>query len=362
MTSRRQDVMVGLTSILGIAALVAVLLLFGWAPKFIQPGYRMTVDLQDAAGLRGGSRVRYLGIDVGEVEQVVLDPASPRGVVALLKINDGRQVPEGTIAQAEAQLLGGLSALMLVPPKAEANASHSYLATDGSARINGEISSVTAKLTETMTKAVGNMSGQFTALNDQFTRMADAAERLGKEFEALGKEWTTVGTNINQMIEPRNPGDVDAGKAQGNLSSAIARADASMKDMTKIVKDFDALVNDPQMRSDIKLTLSNARRFSEKMNTGADNVNALTDDARKSLDDLAKRYAKVADNLELATTSLRSVMAKVDKGNGTLGKMVNDPAVYDNVNNTVERIGEAMAELKMLVQKWNKEGLPLKLE
>ena len=57
--------------------------------------------------------------------------------------------------------------------------------------------------------------------------------------------------------------------------------------------------------------------------------------------------------------SLQSVAEKADRGDGSIGKVLNDPALYNNLNDALERMKQALKELQLLIQKWKKEGVPV---
>jgi hypothetical protein len=48
---------------------------------------------------------------------------------------------------------------------------------------------------------------------------------------------------------------------------------------------------------------------------------------------------RVLGNLDRAAADLASVADKVDGGKGTLGRLVNDPALYDRSTAVVDRLG-----------------------
>ena len=56
---------------------------------------------------------------------------------------------------------------------------------------------------------------------------------------------------------------------------------------------------------------------------------------------------------------MQKLAAKASDGKGAMGKLLNDPALYDNLNDTAERIGQTADELKLLIEKWKAEGLPV---
>ncbi len=48
-------------------------------------------------------------------------------------------------------------------------------------------------------------------------------------------------------------------------------------------------------------------------------------------------------------------------GNGTIGKLVKDPQLYNNLADAVQRVDQSMTELMLLLEKWKAEGIPLNL-
>ena len=56
--------------------------------------------------------------------------------------------------------------------------------------------------------------------------------------------------------------------------------------------------------------------------------------------------ANLTDNLKQTTVQLNSVLAKVDSGGGTAGKIINDPAIYNNVHTLLAPLDSLTADLK----------------
>ena len=74
---------------------------------------------------------------------------------------------------------------------------------------------------------------------------------------------------------------------------------------------------------------------------------------------LAQRYAGVADDLVGVIGSARAVIDKARTGSGTIGKLFHDPSLYENLNDTVDRVQQSLDEFRLLVQKWKAEGMPV---
>lgn len=82
-----------------------------------------------------------------------------------------------------------------------------------------------------------------------------------------------------------------------------------------------------------------------------------------SQDEMMKILQESNRNLQSITTDFKSISKKMDSGEGTLGKLLNDNALYDNANNTIQSINRASVNTEKLIQELkaysaqlNKEG------
>lgn len=68
---------------------------------------------------------------------------------------------------------------------------------------------------------------------------------------------------------------------------------------------------------------------------------------------LEARFTTMGEQLE-------SIIAKVSKGDGTIGKLVNDPRLYEELNEAAQRLTVTLRDLQAMVRKVKEEGLELK--
>ena len=52
---------------------------------------------------------------------------------------------------------------------------------------------------------------------------------------------------------------------------------------------------------------------------------------------------------------------KIDKGEGSIGKFVNDPRLYEALTDTSAELNLTVRDLHRLVEQWEQEGVSLKL-
>lgn len=350
---RRRNIAVGFTAMLGLAGLALLLMLFGYVPKFFESGYLLHVNFPSATGLNPGSRVRYRGVDIGQVVEVKLLSHPAEGVSVTARINEDVKLPRGvqpTIDSTNILSGGGILAFN-VPAKIVTNGQ--YLATDGTEP--PLVGTSTDLLGQLAIAIQGALDGPMSSFDDLKADLRIVSARIQK----LSDVWTEVGENTNKLLEPQEVTDTDSTTTPGNIYTVVARADMRLTELKKTLEGINKWVNDEQLQTDFRATLSSAKSAADKLDTQMDGISTMTADARKSLDQVTRRYMALADDLSQSIKSMQSVLEKADKGDGTIGKLVNDPALYNNINDAADRANAALKELKLLVEKWKAEGVPI---
>ena len=116
-----------------------------------------------------------------------------------------------------------------------------------------------------------------------------------------------------------------------------------------------ALIGDPAMKDEVTQTLSNLRSATE----GADRIVAQFHDRQGLLqrffndEDFAD---EVTGNLKQLIENLNLVSEKLDRGDGALGQIINDPHLYQAMNDIVVGINESKL-LRWLIRNRQKTGI-----
>lgn len=345
MTERSRNITVGITALIGLIGLAGLLMLFGYVPAFAQNGYLIHAEFPHAGGLNVNSRVRLTGVDVGQVTQIQLQPAPNYGVRVTARINENIDLPLGTEATIDGPFIGGSAFLALQTPQVPEGKTLAFLPRDGSAVIEGSAT---------------DLAGQFVGeLNKLLDEPVDQLRLARENFQRLSEEWVKVGENVNLLLTPRSPAEADATDAVGNITTLVARADQRLRDLEEVLDGINAWTHDPELISNVKRTAANAADLSEKLVAGTDKLTNLADSARGNLDALTKRYVAVADDLSKTVNEMRETIEQARTGEGTFGRFLNDPALYNNLNDAATRLGTTLDEAKLLIEKWRSEGLPV---
>ncbi len=345
MTERVHNIVVGLTALAGLTGVAVLLLLFGYVPRWAERGYEVRVLLATASGLSEGSRVKLSGLDIGRVVSVGFQEPPQRGVVVTTLIRSDVRVPQAVRCRAESPLLGGSPTLAFEPQRLDEEAPLEYLPTDGSAVIEGEALTLVSQL-------AGELQAAMSGPAMDFSRMADS-------FNRLSEKWVQVANSLNKLIEQRSVADVDAGNAMGNLATVLARADQRLVELQGVIEGLNQWAGSAELRGDVFTTAANLKQLTEKLNGTIERANQLMDRAAVDIDRLTDQYVAVADELAGTIRSTRLMVEDVREGEGTVSKFLNDPALYDNLNDSARRLQAVLDEIQLLIRKWKAEGLPI---
>jgi phospholipid/cholesterol/gamma-HCH transport system substrate-binding protein len=155
---------------------------------------------------------------------------------------------------------------------------------------------------------------------------ASAAGLLGSVDE-LSAQAGTVLSSIDSLLNP---------ETVGNVQSTARQLEELLTELTAVTREQRASIG----RLTESLTRS-AQGLESATAAGPDvaRVVARADSAMASLN-------TTAGDLDAATTSLRSVLARMDAGQGTLGMLSTDRALYDNLNGAAESLRSLLDDLK----------------
>lgn len=332
----------GITALLGLAGFCALLVLFGGMPLLLEKSYAVTVELPEAGGLTADNAVRLSGISIGRVADVSFNPPPGRGVIATLKIDADRRIPREARISVHQPLLTGSPALLFNVQQLGAEQMNDTLPIDGSARVAADKSALSPPFQRPL-----------DAMREQFKKPVEQFARMEKRFNDLSDTWTAVGRNIQDLTAGRTADQVDRGEAAANLNSVLDRADKRVAEMKQLLESArQGIARLEQSADKLDTTVDNVGQ-------AATNIAGSTRQAGQDFEKLTRRYIATADDLSALIADTRKLVTSATDGAGSLGKLISDPALYDNLDDSAQRIGKAMDEIRLMIQKWNAEGVPI---
>lgn len=346
---RRHNIAVGATAFLALVGLGFLLFSFGYLPGFLDSGYRVTLELDNAAGLHDSSRVTLAGYQVGMVEKVELvspGPGGPTRARVSMRIRDEVDIPENISVRIETPIFGGGPTIVLMPT----GPGTATLPKDGTAQLPGA--------------SVVNALMQLEVVSTDISELKEA--------------WVEVGGHLNAMFEE------DADSNSPNLPRVVMALEERLVQMERVLDGAEQWTGNAQLLDDVTQTAENLRELSETLDERvagleerytqlADEMSLLLADAgetvehaddalaqaEKSIVTLETRMVALADDAALTMSSIDALVAQASSEDSTLGLLLTNPSLYENLDDTAERLQLLVDEARLLIAKWKAEGLPL---
>lgn len=114
--------------------------------------------------------------------------------------------------------------------------------------------------------------------------------------------------------------------ASGDLFSMLTDKEDGIGNVVTLIKELQILVATLNKDNTIGKTLNNLGMASSQMNTTLSELDGLLRDIRGSKDDR---------KMQKAVQSLANVMEKIDRGEGSLGALINDPSLHQKLKSFV---------------------------
>jgi prefoldin subunit 5 len=152
---------------------------------------------------------------------------------------------------------------------------------------------------------------------------------LFDKMDALAGQADKVAVQMQGLLSDKMVGDV-----QGSAAGARQSLDS-----------LQAILN--EQRSEIRALTTSLRRSAEgveKVATGPELEQTV-----KRMDAIVARLDGTVDTLDRSSKSVQSVINRIDRGEGTLGKLSTDEELYKNANEAVANLNKATTELNKLL-------------
>ena len=250
-------------------------------------------------GLAISKPVLINGFQIGRVDKLVLQPDG--SILATLRIKGKYDIPKSSIARLEStDLLGSKAIVMSL----------------GSGK---------------------DYAQEGDTLNSKVEKnLMETVQPVQKKAEMIIGKMDSILTSVNSILNP------DFQKNVNKSFNSIAGTLASLEGTSKKV---DGLVGSESKR--IAAILANAESISSNLKNNNERINAILGNINKITDQVAAaNFKQTIDNANKAVADLQGIVSKVNDGKGTLGLLVNDTKMYDNLNNASKNLDNLIIDLK----------------
>jgi len=381
MPRRSREVKVGLVILGAVAVLAVGVFLIGDKNNLFSRKNEYYILFGSVSGLKPGSPVQLDGVDVGTVQKVVL-PANPRLSQIEVwidvdrkyaeRIRGGPQLPaSGGLAppsQARIKTLGllgdkfieissGAPEYPVIPsggqiPAAQPTNVDALLASgedvmDNVVEISASLSTILAR----MERGEG-LLGELTSNSASGQQLKQSLLNTAASMERIANKIETGEGPLPRLLNDRQMAD--------RLASSLDRFESLMAQAQNGPGLLPGLINDPTSKQKFDETLATLNQMARDLQGFTADLETSDALLPKLVND--EEYGReITGKLNEIVTRLNEISLKLSQGEGTAAKLINDPQIYDAVNDVIIGINESRI-LRWLIRNRQKKGIEKRYE
>jgi phospholipid/cholesterol/gamma-HCH transport system substrate-binding protein len=319
------------------AALITAFLVarFGDLPLPGGGTYTIYVRFPRAPGVTQGTPVRMSGVQIGRVTELKL--LQPTGVRVTAEIEHGRAVLDSDVCWITSASVLGDSVLEFVPPDQVPPTAQPI--EPNTEIINGRVA---ANPMEAFTNIEPALQGAMQSVRDAGTEVAATARNLNN----------VIANNQDQL--PRIAQKTE--RALDQFTSAMQNINSMVDDPQAREEFRESLRAFPQLMRDANLTLGKANSAFDSMKLASDRASANLSNLENFTRPLGERGPQLVDNLDGSLANINELLEQLDtftdnlnSREGSLGRLLNDPALYLRLERTLANAEEITAGIKPIL-------------
>lgn len=280
---RTREVWIGLFVLLGVSAGLFLVFLMT-EPAMFRGRYLVTTYVRDAGGIRDGDPVRMKGVSIGRVNGFDIDVEHDRVAVRLELERGSYRVPRDSRVELRTRSIYGEMVAVIEPGQSREELR------------NGDV--VPGRL-----------------VRDVFSGGPDLARKA-----------QDVVTRMQALLSDQTLSDVESSTA----------------DLSRLLRQLNALAT--EQRTELAALTASLRRTAaaaEDLTTGPELEAAL----QRTNATLARLQSAV-ESLDRSSSSLEVVLGRVERGEGSLGRLLRDDTLYDNFNDALRNASDLAADIR----------------
>jgi len=311
MNTTQQTARVGLFFLLGVALVWVTFETLSDGKIFAERTHTLIAGFDDLKELKNGDDVRQAGVKVGSVQ---LTRLAGRRAEAVLQIDPKVPIASDAVASI---VMSGLIGGNYVAIDMGSNGAPAL--PDGA-----EIRTVSTPDLNTLMSEIGGLGKQ----------LQDSLGSFSKAINGDGKAGGGIIQKLDKLVSD-NSSRVDATMA--NLQEITGKINRGEGTLGK-------LVNDPKLHDELLAAVTDIRATAAQAKEFVANAEGIMDQVKSGQGPLGTLVydQKSADDLKASIANIRAVSDKLAKGEGTLGKLINDPGLYNSAQVTIKKVDRTL--------------------
>lgn len=284
---------------IGLSVIIAIVIVYFGIEylkgnNIFKPANYYYTSYNNVAGLAQSAPVTLNGYKVGLVRDIEIDYSAPGKVKVELSLDKGLTLPEGTEVMLSTDMLGTSTVELIL-------GSGKSTIEIGSTIPGRQADGLMSKVTDDILPAVGQIMPKIDSLL----------------------------TSLNQIAA--NPA---INSSLNHINTAMANIESSSQQLSTAMKSM------PSVASNAQTTMSNVRHMSESLTAIANDLTVVAGKLKEL------PIEQTMENVYQTSQTLKELMAQLNDKNSTLGKMLNDPTLYNNLSRASSSLDSLLTDVK----------------
>jgi phospholipid/cholesterol/gamma-HCH transport system substrate-binding protein len=290
-----------------LTAIAITLLILGFnflkGESLFKTGNFLIAKFTDAKGLQKSNPVFVNGFQVGTIYGMENDD-SLRNIIVTIKLNKGYKIPNNSQAYVKENPLGINSVQIVLGD------SKTFLKSDA-------------------TIATFNSDGLLGSISNEL-------EPLSAQLKNTLTSFNKVLTNINGILNA---------ETSNHLQQVIANAAQITTSLHQSSLNLQAMLD--KDNGSLAQSLNNVQSFTGNLEKNNATIDSILNNAQATTKNLLKAdFENTLNEFKKAAMELNTTIAKINSSQGSLGALLNDKTLYNNLNNTVRSANILLDDLR----------------
>jgi phospholipid/cholesterol/gamma-HCH transport system substrate-binding protein len=297
------------TKVGALTAVAITVLILGFnflkGKTLFKTGNFIYAKYQDTKGIMISNPVFINGFQVGSVSDIENADKNLSAIVVTIKLKDNYNIAVNSVATIKENPLGSSS---MVISQGDAK---TYLTTGDTI------------LTASSAGLLGDVMNKLGPVSDQVKTTLQSLDSVLK--------------NINTIFDPNT---------KNNLQQVIANINRTTASLVVSSASIQSMMN--EQSGAITQSMNHVASFTKNLSDNNEKVNRMLTNVEKATDNFSKAdIAGSVEKLKGTINNLNSILEKVGSQDGTLGKLMNDKTLYNQLLNTVRSANILMDDLRL---------------
>ncbi len=317
--------------VLVLATLIIVgilIVLFGEVPALIQETKTIYIHFPRAPGVSRDTPVRKSGILIGRVTDVTFADAG--GVIVTVALQADKVVRKNEICRIQRSVLGGDAVLEFVPTNDES------LPADPVKPGELVVGVVESDPLEVITQLQGDLSVAIRSIATTSEEVGTLARRVTDTIDANAEQGGRIINKAEQVID-------SVQQAVDSINSVVG--DEELRERLR-----QSLERVPDLLADLEETFAKLESTIDVAERNFKNMEGLTEPLGREGERLVANIDRAIENLDVLLSDLTEFSGRLSRPEGTLGQLLNNPDLYQNLTKAAANVEQLTRELRPVVR------------